>query len=339
MPPGSPVLAVEAVDRPGNRIATTPRTAYGLWLERNIKHAELVWCTSADSAFEQFKRQLEQGWGMGPGGMAPSLGGPNMELSAPEGKPRLGVGLAAVSDDLCKRFNNDAKTGTFVMSVVPGTAAEKAGLNVGDAITSFDKKDIKTPEDLMEAVQTATAGNHELVVLRKNKELALTANLGSESENAPALGYGPRGPWLRRLPAPSTPAEKATSSARTEVKVSALEVSDDLAKSLKLSADQRKKMSAVLAKESKGLSEEVASNGQSSAGGGSFTFSFGGDVNKWVEKHIATAEKELSGILDADQMQTWKHYCQEHNSVSVSQSTVIQNGEPAEDTGDPGTGF
>ena len=56
VPPGSPLLAVEEIDQPGNRIATTPRSAYGLWLERNIKRAELVWCASADSACERFVR-------------------------------------------------------------------------------------------------------------------------------------------------------------------------------------------------------------------------------------------------------------------------------------------
>ncbi len=54
VPRGSPLLAVEEVDQPGNRIATTPRSAYGLWLERNIKRAELVWCASSDSACERF---------------------------------------------------------------------------------------------------------------------------------------------------------------------------------------------------------------------------------------------------------------------------------------------
>jgi len=32
----------------------TARTAYGLWLDRNIKHAELIRSETLDSAFEQF---------------------------------------------------------------------------------------------------------------------------------------------------------------------------------------------------------------------------------------------------------------------------------------------
>ena len=32
----------------------TARTAYGLWLDRNIKHAELIRSETLDSAYEQF---------------------------------------------------------------------------------------------------------------------------------------------------------------------------------------------------------------------------------------------------------------------------------------------
>jgi polar amino acid transport system substrate-binding protein len=42
VPPGSPITSIDDVDRPGVRIASVPRAAYDLWLERNIQHAELV---------------------------------------------------------------------------------------------------------------------------------------------------------------------------------------------------------------------------------------------------------------------------------------------------------
>ena len=42
VPAGSPLRAIEEVDRPGIRIAVTARTAYELWLSRHIRHAELV---------------------------------------------------------------------------------------------------------------------------------------------------------------------------------------------------------------------------------------------------------------------------------------------------------
>jgi polar amino acid transport system substrate-binding protein len=54
VPAGSPLQTVEEVDRAGVRIAVTPRSAYGLWLERNIKHATLVRLDSAEAVFTRF---------------------------------------------------------------------------------------------------------------------------------------------------------------------------------------------------------------------------------------------------------------------------------------------
>ena len=54
VPAGSPIKSIAEVDRPGIRIAVTGRSAYGLWLDRNIKHAELVRSDTLDSALEQF---------------------------------------------------------------------------------------------------------------------------------------------------------------------------------------------------------------------------------------------------------------------------------------------
>jgi len=56
VPSGSPLKTIADVDAAGVRIAVTGRSAYGLWLDRNIKHAELVRSETLDSAYEQFVR-------------------------------------------------------------------------------------------------------------------------------------------------------------------------------------------------------------------------------------------------------------------------------------------
>jgi polar amino acid transport system substrate-binding protein len=56
VPAGSPIKTIAEVDRKGVRIAVTGRSAYGLWLDRNIKNAELVRSDSLDSALDQFMR-------------------------------------------------------------------------------------------------------------------------------------------------------------------------------------------------------------------------------------------------------------------------------------------
>jgi polar amino acid transport system substrate-binding protein len=56
VPAGSPLQAIADVDRPGVRIAVTGRSAYGLWLDRHIKHAQLIRSGTLDAAYDEFVR-------------------------------------------------------------------------------------------------------------------------------------------------------------------------------------------------------------------------------------------------------------------------------------------
>lgn len=54
VPAGSPIQSIAEVDRPGVRLVTSARSAYGLWLENHIRHATLVLADSLDDSFDQF---------------------------------------------------------------------------------------------------------------------------------------------------------------------------------------------------------------------------------------------------------------------------------------------
>ncbi|MGH8667187.1 MAG: ABC transporter substrate-binding protein [Burkholderiales bacterium] len=54
VPKGSPIQAIEEVDRPGIRIAITERSAYDLYLTRNLQHAQLVRDKGFDNVFRRF---------------------------------------------------------------------------------------------------------------------------------------------------------------------------------------------------------------------------------------------------------------------------------------------
>ena len=54
VPAGSGFQHVEDVDADGVRIAVYGRSAYGLWLDRNIHHATLVRSDGMDASFDQF---------------------------------------------------------------------------------------------------------------------------------------------------------------------------------------------------------------------------------------------------------------------------------------------
>jgi polar amino acid transport system substrate-binding protein len=71
VPAGSPITAIDQVDRPGIRIAVSARSAYDLWLERNIKHATVLRVEGIPAAFEKFRSEgLESLAGLRPGLLA-----------------------------------------------------------------------------------------------------------------------------------------------------------------------------------------------------------------------------------------------------------------------------
>ena len=57
VPAGSPITSIEEVDRPGVRIAVAARSAYDLWLARNIHHATLLRAESLDGSMALFVEQ------------------------------------------------------------------------------------------------------------------------------------------------------------------------------------------------------------------------------------------------------------------------------------------
>jgi polar amino acid transport system substrate-binding protein len=54
VPSGSPIMSFAEVDRAGVRIAVAARSAYDLWLERNIHNATLLRSDGLDGAFRRF---------------------------------------------------------------------------------------------------------------------------------------------------------------------------------------------------------------------------------------------------------------------------------------------
>lgn len=60
VPAGSPIRTMAEVDREGVRIAVSDRSAYDLWLTRNIKHAQLRRVEGIGASYELFvKEELE----------------------------------------------------------------------------------------------------------------------------------------------------------------------------------------------------------------------------------------------------------------------------------------
>ena len=119
----SPLKAIADVDRTGVRIAVMGRAAYGLWLERNIKNAELVRSDSLASAAEQFVRDgLEALAGLRPALISDAakvpggriLEGRFMAVQQAIGTSRKNAAAAAFLRD----FAEEVKASGFVASLI-----------------------------------------------------------------------------------------------------------------------------------------------------------------------------------------------------------------------------
>jgi putative serine protease PepD len=97
--------------------------------------------------------------------------------------PFLGVATVSVSDldeQTLRQYNITVGAGAVVEQVVSGSAADKAGLKVGDVIVKADGKDIKTSDDLRTALQSKKPGDAmALQVVRNGTSQTIQVTVGS----------------------------------------------------------------------------------------------------------------------------------------------------------------
>lgn len=88
----------------------------------------------------------------------------------------LGISIIEITDDLAKR--NDLPLGLYVQDVTDFSAAQKAGIKIGDVITEFNGERIKTADDLSAEKEKLNVGDTVKVVVERNdKEVTLEMTL------------------------------------------------------------------------------------------------------------------------------------------------------------------
>jgi len=81
----------------------------------------------------------------------------------------IGVNIADVTSELAEEANIDVVKGVYITNIVPGGAADEAGMKSGDVIVEFDGKNTNTTSELEEQVSKKRPGDEVQVVVLRNK--------------------------------------------------------------------------------------------------------------------------------------------------------------------------
>ena len=101
------------------------------------------------------------------------------------GRAYLGVTLVDVNSDSALSRYNVEKKGVYISSITSDSAAQKAGLTVGDLILKFDGNDVKESSDVSTGVSKKKAGDKvDIVIFRDGEEKTITVTLGEEKSSS-----------------------------------------------------------------------------------------------------------------------------------------------------------
>ncbi|MGW8194911.1 MAG: DegQ family serine endoprotease [Desulforhopalus sp.] len=115
----------------------------------------------------------------------------------------LGVNIQTITPDLAEALNIDGTKGALVADVVPGSPADKSGLQRGDIIVDFNGKNIEDSHDLPAKVAATPVGEQvQVTVLREGHEKQLSVKVGKLSSDETLLGSASeptKGKWGMQL--------------------------------------------------------------------------------------------------------------------------------------------
>jgi len=94
-------------------------------------------------------------------------------------RPKLGVGIATVDPADAEVYGLDRPVGAEVVRVEKGSAAEKAGVRLGDVIIGVDGRGVESPGDLMEHLARLEPGQEvTLEIIRYGERVRARVKLG-----------------------------------------------------------------------------------------------------------------------------------------------------------------
>ena len=100
-------------------------------------------------------------------------------------KAYMGITPQTMTAQMAQQYRYDVTEGVFVCSVDPDSAADKAGLKLGDVITKMDDKTISSYEDLVAAKKSYSAGDTvTLTVYRGGETIEVPLTFDAVPESA-----------------------------------------------------------------------------------------------------------------------------------------------------------
>jgi serine protease Do len=121
---------------------------------------------------------------------------PELEKSGSIQRGFIGVQMTDIDPERAEASGLKNTEGALIMQVVPGKAAEKAGVQPWDLIVEFDGKKVTSTRDLSKLAATTPVGKKvPMKVIRNGKEKSLTLTMGSslEPSDRPAKVAGKSG--------------------------------------------------------------------------------------------------------------------------------------------------
>lgn len=100
------------------------------------------------------------------------------------GRPSLGVSLTDISEDQLFSYRLD-EAGTYVAQVTSGSAAEKAGIKLGDLLVKIDDTEITSSSQAASLISKHKAGDEiSITVKRDGKEQTVKATLDESTTSS-----------------------------------------------------------------------------------------------------------------------------------------------------------
>ncbi|MEX0937161.1 MAG: DegQ family serine endoprotease [Pirellulales bacterium] len=106
----------------------------------------------------------------------------------------LGAVIQDLTKELARSFGYDSTQGVLIGDVMSGSPAERAGLQSGDIVTTFQGESMASADQLRKAVAATTPGSQAILsVVREGEQLSLEVTVGQLDQDRLAQARGTSG--------------------------------------------------------------------------------------------------------------------------------------------------